>query len=341
LAWIRAGEGVFISERGPSGSFLETTAPFAAAGVEPFVASATAGEWIVTWCQPTRTGWGVAVARRGPGASSWERPRDAEDVLSPKVLYANQPRVGANARGDVAIAWYQSEGVPLMTYVSERAGAGPFSRPAPRDHLSPSGAPVASDPMANPKPAVAPDGEAAVAWVQENGRGATPVYLATRDAHGTWTRPVDLADAFSETATAARGVELAFAPDGELFIAWLQDGAVYAARRARDGSWIDGGRSPSRLSSPSRTAYGITLAAGGRGSVVAAWVEIDGPHDARVAARRTGVDRPTWSPLEWLSPEHGGEVGVPAAVVGRDGRTLVGWGSGAPGSARIVFASTE
>jgi len=341
LAWVRGGEGVFISERDASGSFHESSAPFAPGGVEPFVARGMAGEWLLAWCQPTRTGWGVAVARRGPGERSWERPRDAEDVLSPAILYANQPRVAANARGDVAVAWYQSEGVPLMTYVSERTATGAFSRPAAHDHLSPSGAAVASDPIANPKPAVGPDGEAAVAWVQENGRGATPVYLATRDAHGTWTKPADLASAFSQTVTAARDVEVAFSSDGELFVVWLQDGAAYAARRGRDGSWIDAGRNPSRLSSPSRTAYGITLAAGDGGGVVAAWVEIDGPHDARVAARRTGVDRPTWSALEWLSPEHGGEVGAPSAAIGPGHRTLVGWGSGPPGISRLVFASIE
>jgi hypothetical protein len=341
LAWVHAGEGagVFVGERGPTGSFHEPSEPFAPGGVEPFAASTTAGEWLVTWCQPTRSGWGVAVARRAPGDAAWERPRDTDDVVSPDVLYANQPRIAVNGR-DVTIAWYQSDGGPLMTYVSERSSTGSFSRPGPYDHLSPSGAPVASDPIANPKPAVGPHGEAAVAWVQENGLGATPVYLATRDAHRAWTKPADLADAFSQTRALARGVALAFSPGGELFVAWLEDGAVYSARRGRDGSWIDAGKSPSRLSSLSRTAYGVSLATGGRGGVVAAWVEVEGPHAGRIAARRTREGSPTWTPIDWLSPEGGGEVGTPVTAIGGD-RALVGWASGTTDVARIVFASTE
>jgi hypothetical protein len=346
VAWVRAGEraGVFLSERAGSGRFPEPSVSptvFAPGAVEPFVTAAKGGEWLLAWCQPTHTGWGVAIARRGPGSHGWERPRDAEDVVSPNVLFANQPRIAANARGDALVAWYQSNGVPLMTYVSERVATGSFSRPSAHDHLSPSGAPVASDPIANPKPALGPRGEAAVAWVQESGRGATPIYLATRDTHGTWTKPIDLADSFSRPAAAARGVQLVFSPDRELYVAWLEDGAVVAARRGADGSWIDGGRSPARLSSPTRVAYGVTLAAGGRGGVVASWVEIEGAHDERIAARRTGAGHASWEPLEWLSPEDGGDVGAPSAAMAEDDRTIVGWASGAPGVARIVFARVE
>jgi len=41
--------------------------------------------------------------------------------VSPRILFANQPRLAANARGDAVVTWYQSDGDALMTFASERA----------------------------------------------------------------------------------------------------------------------------------------------------------------------------------------------------------------------------
>lgn len=221
-----------------------------------------------------------------------------------------------------------------MTYVSERRGpGGAFSHPGARDYVSPMGAPVDSDPVANPKPALGPRGEAAVVWVQENGAGATPVYLATRDLSGAWTRPRDSADSFSRPAGVARSAQVAFGPGGELYVVWAQrdapvpgkppDNAVLAARRGADGRWINPGREPVRLSSPHRDAWGPTLAAGPEGGALAAWVESWSKHEERIAVRRTGGDRPQWEALEWLSGP--GHEGSPVAAMGRGDWALVGW----------------
>jgi hypothetical protein len=231
-----------------------------------------------------------------------------------------------------------------MTYVSERRGPGAaFSRPGQHDHVSALGAPVAGDPIANPKPALGPRGEAAVVWVQENGAGATPVYVATRDATGTWTKPRDLADSFSAPSGVARGVRAAFAATGELFVVWAQQSSagslVVAARRSAQGRWLDTGRDPARLSS-ARVAYDPVLAVGHDGGVIAAWVEQEGPRDERVAVRRTGVDRPRWESIEWLSRAGGGRVAGLQAAMGPGDRTLVGWVSGM-GDARVVFARVD
>ena len=351
VTWVHAGAGVVAAERDPWGRWTDPgpgeVRSFPASAVEPWVAAAPTGEWFHAWCQATRAGWGISIARRAASGAPWERPGGAEDVVSPPILFANQPQIAVNARGDALVAWYQSEGVPLMTYVSERRGpGGAFSRPGVHDHLSAPGAPVDSDPVANPKPALGPRGEAAVVWVQENGAGATPVYLATRDAAGAWTRPRDLADAFSPAAGVARNARAAFGPGGELYVVWMQGEkagtfAVYGARRGPEGRWTVPGRVPVRLSSPGRLAYGPTLAAGPEGAVVAAWVEDWGSRDERVAARRTGEDRAGWEAIEWLSGPGTAPAGPPVAAMGPGDRALVGWSAGALAGARVVFARVE
>src|SRR4051812_38671537 len=100
-----------------------------------------------------------------------------------------------------------------MVYASERATAdGEFSRPGKDDFLSAAGAPVDSHPVANPRPALSESGEAAVVWTQEDGKGNTPVFLATRSNQGVWTRPIGLDDSFSPAVGTARCAQLAFGP---------------------------------------------------------------------------------------------------------------------------------
>jgi hypothetical protein len=289
----------------------------------------------------------VSVAHRASSAAPWERPARAEDVVSPPVLFANQPQIAAGRRGEAVVVWYQSEGAPLMTYASERRGpSGSFTRPGVHDHLSAPGAPVASDAHANPVPAVGPHGEAAVVWVQENGAGATPVYLATRDPAGIWARPRDLVDAFSPPRGVARTARVAFGPEGTLFVVWAQGETpaafgIYAARRSPDGRWAVPGRAPEKLSSPERTAWGPALAVGPEGGAVAAWVEAWRPREERVAARRTGEDRVSWGAIETLSGPGTAPAGPPAAAMGVGDRAIVGWSAGALPEARVVVARVE
>lgn len=230
-----------------------------------------------------------------------------------------------------------------MTYVSERHGSGgAFSHPDRLDHLSAPGAPVASDPVANPRPALGPRGEAAVVWTQENGKGGLAVYLATRDAGAAWVRPRDLADSFSTAEGAPRSARVAFGAGDELYVIWVQaDGAgvsaVFGARREADGRWSTPGRTPVRLSSPDKSAFGPTLAVGPEGGAIAAWVEASGPRSERVVARRTGRDR-GWEPAEPLSDARTRPAGEPMAAMGPGDRTLVGW---PVTDAGIVFAQVD
>lgn len=348
--WVDGGGVVFASERDASGAWadppdLGARFSFPPTAYEPRLATRASGETVLVWNQWMSTGYGVAVARRPSAGAPWELPSEADDVLSPHIFFSNAPQIAVNERGDALIVWYQATSGPLMARASERFGPdGEFSRPAAEDFLSAPGAPVDSHVTANPMPALGPRGEAAVVWTQEDGAGAVPVYIATRDPEGRWTRPRDLSDSFSRALGIARCPQIAFGGAGELYVTWYQDDGegnrVYGARRGSSGAWIEGGRSPILVSSEG--AQGITpvLAVSASGAAVLVWSERAG-EAWRVSARRTGPGEP-WGPVEVLSPEGAGDAGNPAVAVERaSGRTMVAWAQGEPLNARVLAAFVE
>lgn len=343
---------VFLSERDAAGTWKEPerladAVSFPTTAYQPRLATNRAGEWILAWNQWRSTPhFGVAVAQRSSSSAPWSMPADADDVLSLPIFFSNAPVIALNDAGQAIITWYQSLGGPLRAFVSQRPGPGaPFTRVTADDILSVDGAPVDSDPIAAVKSAIAPDGRAAAAWAQENGQGDTLVYLATRDAAGTWTRPRDLDDAFSLPHGYARGVQVAFGPGGDLYVVWYQDAgagnAVYAARRRADGTWSEGGQSPVRLSSEGAVGLFPRLAIGPGGGVVVVWSERAGAGPLRVAARRTGPATEPWGAVEVLSPPTGDDAVQPAVAVGPGDRALAAWAQGPGTMARVMVARVE
>jgi hypothetical protein len=353
LVWrqfLESNGSIFLSSRDAAGAWSDppdTSArfSFAPTAYEPRLAVHSSGEVLLVWNQWMSTGFGVALARRAPGSSVWELPAFADDVLSPKILFSNAPQIAIGVAGDAIVAWYQSTGSHLMVRVSERAGLdAEFSRPSVDDIISAPGGQVDSHPVANPMPAIGPSGEAVIVWTQEDGKGAVPVYIATRDRPGAWSKPRDLDDSFSRPLGTARCVQAAFDAKGELYVTWYQDegsgNRAYAARRAPSGEWIDGGRTPLLLSTEG--AQGITpvLAAGADGAVLVAWAEsLDGAW--RIGARRTSLGRP-WGSVEVLSLEMAGAItGLAAATGGPSARMLIGWNQGPFMEERTFFASAD
>jgi len=339
---------VFVSEREPDGAWRdpesdESSFSFLPTAYEPHAAFFRNGERLVVWNQWMSTGYGVALARKPP-SGDWQLPADADDVLSPHYLFSNAPQPAVNERGDALITWYQSDGGALLTWQSERFGHdGSFSIPGPEDYLSVRDAPVDSHPFANPGPALARDGSAAVVWTQENGKGAVLVYLATRTPGGVWTRPASLDDTLSPSLGYARCAQLAFTPDGHLFVVWYHDtgngNRVVAAHRTPDGEWIEPGSEPTLLSSDGTEATFPALAVGAEGSVLAVWSEQHGEAWV-IAARRRSQAGLEWGPIEVLSPPDGGVAAQPAAAIGGPGdMAVVGWSQGNGTGDRAFFAT--
>ena len=340
---------IFASERDEAGAWSDppdegarlSSASFTA--YEPRVAFASAGEAVLVFNQWLGETYGVAVARRPPGGA-WEIAAGPGEVLSPPVFFSNAPQIALGPGGQGLIAWYQSTGGPLRAVASARAGAdAECEHPAIEAALSPDGSPVDSHPIANPEPALGPDGEAAVVWTQENGVGQSSVYLAVRAPGGEWSRPAGLADAFSAPGATARCPQLAFGPAGDLYVVWYEDREpghrALLAHRAPSGAWRSSGRAPLELSSPGADAITPALAVAPDGGVVVAWAERDAAGAFRIAARRG--DAAGLGAIEVLSPDAGDASGPAVATGGDPPRALVGWSQGGFGSERVFFAGLE
>lgn len=339
---------VFVSERAPDGAWTDPASEqsafsFLPTAYEPRPIFFPNGDRMVVWNQWMSTGYGVAVAER-PLSGEWKLPADADDVPSQHYLFSNAPTPAVNERGDALISWYQSGGASLLAWQSERFGyGGTFSRPGPDDYLSVPETPVDSHPIANPKPALSPDGHGAVAWTQEDGRGAVLVYLATRTPEGAWTEPQSVDDALSPLLGYARCAQIEFARTGDLFVVWYQDtgdgNRVVAAHRGPAGEWIEPGREPTLLSTPGVEAIFPALAVGPGGSVLAVWSERR-EEGWVIAARRRGAEGTEWGEIEVLSPAGVGTAAQPDAAIGGAGEiAFVGWSQGDGLNARAYFAT--
>jgi hypothetical protein len=356
FAWLTLAtsvQTVFLSERDAAGTWKEPQSAadafsFPTTAYGPRLATNAGGEWLLVWNQWESTPhYGVAVARKPSAHAAWQRPTGSDDVLSKPINYSNTPVVTLNDAGQAIITWYQSLGGPLIAFASERSGPGAaFSHPPAHDSLSAPGGAIDSDPIASVKPAIFADGSAAAVWTQENGKGATLVYIATRDTAGQWTRPRDLDDAFSPATGYARGVQLAFGPKGELYVIWYQDAgdgnAVYAARRRRDGTWAEPGQRPIRLSSAGAVGLFPRLAAGPDGGVVAVWNErAAAGAPMRIVARRADGAAGVWGAPQVLSPDTGDDVALPAVAMGPHDRAVAAWPQGPGPLQRVYVARVE
>lgn len=355
----REGEdlsSVFLWRREATGEWLTTDRgerlSFEPRAFEPRALLSSTGEGLVVWNQWRQDGgYGVAVARRGPGAAL-SLPHTADDVVSPHVFFANSPQLAAGKNGDAIITWYQATPPPgstaadpvsdgLRLFVSERTGAeGHFSKPAIEDWLSPPGPPLASHGIRNPVVAIGDFGEALVFWSQEHTSGAVGLYSASRTGKRKWTPPVDIDDTFGPLRDFATCIDVVIAPTREAHVTWFDGppGAtrVYAAHRDDEGEWDEPRTQP--LSAPGLTAQDPRLAVGPDGEVALVWTERGTDGRWRVMGRRRGPNAESWSLTVELSlPEEGDAVG-PAVAIGPDGTLAAAWTAGPLGAQTVSLS---
>jgi hypothetical protein len=344
------GTAILKSERLSDGSWLDPKSlddrlsSREEYATRPHVVMGGSGETLVTWDQWTGQNFGVQLARKLSEADPWELPRATDDIHSPKVFYSNEPHLALNTAGDAVVSWFQSNGGPLMTYAATREGTtGELSIAHQEDFLSPPGAPVDQHQRWNPYPALSEAGDIAITWAQEDGRGATPIYLATRAPGGDWQSPPVLSDSLSPASGIGRCATPHFGPDGDLYVVWFQfegaESGVYLAHRAPDGSWPLPGSSPLRLSAEGRYAMNPTLALGRAGGGVVTWTESDGTTFRVVARTFDGMD--ALGETTQLSPEGAGDAWDPVVAVGPKDRTVVAWSQGKFGKERLFVARME
>ena len=345
LAWKQQrDEGeIHIATREPSGSWHDVDTPFswAETAYEPRVGFADDGEAFVVWNQWTGTNFGVAVAVREDVADQFVKPKTADDLLSAPVNYANAPRIAIGDDGDVLLAWYQAPVDDLMVYVSERADEGSFTKARADGFISPPGAPVDSHAEANAWPALHASGAGAVAWTQrQQGEWDIAVYLATRDADGSWTSPVSRDDSLSEPGAFARCPQLAFTSNGEIVVTWYEsrDGAtgVFVWQGSRD----DG--APRQLSIAGVEAVHPALVVAADGGVMIAWAENtdDATDTWRIVAMRYLPTDDRWLDAEVISTPQAGLAPTPQLAIAPDtGAVVAAWAQGGVIDGRVHVAT--
>lgn len=340
LLWRQAGftgelesdGAVYLSQRAPGGTFVHPAAPVSEGtnAYEPRAAIGESGDVFMVFNQWTGEHYAVA----------WSTPTDLsvpasfatsqEEALSPPIFYSNAPVPAVAPDGSLLVSWYQSPGGPLRAYVSERRGRDGAPRPATvDDFLSDPGAPVDSHPIANPKPALFRDGQAAVAWTQEDGEGHVSTYLATRDAAGTWYRPKDLHDALDARRGRARCAQLTFDSEGDLFVVWERDHTIELDVRMADGAWLAPHGAPLTISRVGEMAIDPTVAAGRDGGVLIAYRSSTPGGNFRIVTRRWSPGGLALDPEETISLDADGDAQAPLlAIGGPEDRAVVAWLSG-------------
>ncbi len=337
------GSTVWVAERAANAAWADRglAVSFDGGGYEPRVGIGSEGDRALIWNQWDGAHYGVALATSDEPGAPWSLPVRADDVLSPAVNFSNAPRLAVGPAGELVITWYQANATELMTFVSERKSrSSTATRPGIDEYLSAPGAPVDSHPISNPKVALGPSGQAAVAWTQEDGRGHVAAYLATRDAAGRWYRPRDLEDAIGTHWGVARCAELAFGAQGDLFVVFEQDGASMLSVRGSDGTWLTPRGSPRQLSGEGVLGLDPHVASGTDGAVVIVFRELDGAASRLLGLRLTSGSVDLDRPIETLATGSGFASPV-LAIGGPDDRIVVGVVEHGTGVAHVRLLSLD
>ena len=195
---------------------LDTTSSGAS---HPVVAMNAQGNAIAAWSETSSSGVSAAYFTGG----SWRNP------VRLSVLAAGMPQAGIDAAGNATVAWVEKDATGNDSILATRmTGAGVSSPPRILD--------ASARPAAMPSVAVAPNGNALVAWLQDDGNGQS--VHASRFAGGTWSVP-----AVIENRPGNSYAPFAALNDTTGFVAWEQgdtqaaSASTFAARMDAAGAW--------------------------------------------------------------------------------------------------------
>jgi len=170
---------VVQASRRPAGGSWSAPESLSGAGGEvslPRLAVNANGDAAVIWSHFSGT-IRTAVTTRSAGGT-WSLPRD----LSPEGQESFEARVALDAQGDATVLWVNLSGEYTVQSSTEAAGTGVWSAPVDL---------VQADPIPpEPSLAIAPGGDAVVAWQSGAVGGTTTVEAASRKgADGAWSSP--------------------------------------------------------------------------------------------------------------------------------------------------------
>lgn len=238
-------------------------------GVAPQVVVDAQGNAIAAWLGADETRTAVVAARFTP-AGGWGPVEILDGDESTPSLNV---RLAINAQGDAIATWRQEQdGSFAYNIRASRYVPGTGWQGAQRiEQLA--------QPVSEPRPAMAPDGTAMVAWGQSNG-DTFHVTAATSGRSGGWSAPVTLDAANGSAGDAA----VAASADGSFMAIWTQPGAFIEvwARRFRPGT---GWEAAARVDAAPNGTLRPTVAMDASGRAIALWVQ-NGASDLDVWSAR-------------------------------------------------------
>jgi hypothetical protein len=235
------------------------------AGTLPHVALGPDGTLAAIWTESIGAKQLLRVQVKPPGA-----PLGAPETVSPAGVDASQAQVGVDASGEVIVSWIAydaSDSNRLRAYVAIRPPGGPFGAPA-------AASPPANDiiyPSVTPELAVAPSGDAVLAWGDSVTQRA---WYATRAAGGSFGTAVKLP---SESGGGVGSVAVGAARNGAAIVGWMDatSSASGIGTVVRPSAAAPFG-SPSQVSvDPAEFAGAVGVAVDPSGDAAAAFDSVD------------------------------------------------------------------
>ena len=238
-------------------------------GNRPRVAIDTTGRTALLWVHDIGEDRVVQATIRSGLSGAWPNAND----LSGSPLEVRNHAIALDGQGNAVAVWAQRDVSTFYVVGDLRVAArGFWEAPVALSSLS-------GNAPAGPALALAPGGEAVVAWI-EGGQVRAARGLTTA---GTWESPVTLASAGGPVAT---DVDVAVSAAGDAVVVWSWGAnSVQAAARAAGGGWSG----PVTLG----TGRAIDVGIDGAGTAVAVWLGGPARNVLQSSRHRRGAAR--WS----------------------------------------------
>jgi hypothetical protein len=254
------------------GDLSDNIIPDGGDAYEPHVAMDNNGNAIITWEQHDGNNNQIFKSEYRNGV--WTHPGDLNDKISPDGGDACVPHVAMDDNGNAIITWEQKDGNLNRQVFKSEYRNGVWTHPSDlNDNINPDG-----DYGRNPQVAMDDNGNAIIAWEQDD--GTFPQIFKSEYRNGVWTHPSDLNDNISPDGDYAWSPQVAMDDNGDAIITWEQIGfnlnkQVFKSEY-RNGVWTHPSDLSDNISSDGEDAYEPNVAMDDNGNAIITWRQNDG-----------------------------------------------------------------
>ncbi|MEN8243441.1 MAG: hypothetical protein ABFS43_00915 [Thermodesulfobacteriota bacterium] len=277
----------------------------------PRIAVNTSGYAFAVWSESDSSTTNVCASRFDATTGTWGNAEKLESRIEP----AYDPRVAVDADGNAFAVWDQSDGANKRIYANRYDSASGMWEGA----TTIDGGGHDADWS---QVAMDADGNAFTVWVQEEGVSYR-IYANQYDAaSGTW----EGAEATGAEGTYISEIDLAMAPNGNVFVVWnLADSSIYADRfDAATGTW-DGTKA---IGVGGEDAWTPNVAVDAKGNAMVVWYQydfFDPDYYDNIYANRYYAVSGSWDGAELIDAGNHPTDEDPAIAFGADGNAIAVW----------------